>query len=126
MAIKSTLLIDGGYLRTIATNAGHTYNPDFIESFSHVRDRDDEVLQRVVYYDCPQYRGRQRKPVSGSFQQFTASDKWLEDLARRELFAVRRGTLAFRGWALRSIPMQGGGPPSDADFRPNSSKRAWI
>ena len=124
MAMKSILLIDGGYLRTISKAAGHNYDPDFIEKFAHVCVLPGEELQRVLYYDCPLYRGRQSKPVSGNSQNFTASDKWLTDLAGRELFAVRRGTLAFRGWVLRrSPPIQGGGPLSDGDFRPNFEQK---
>lgn len=121
--MKSILLIDGGYLRNISRNAGHTYTPDFIEAFSSVCGKEEEVLQRVLYYDCPQYRGRQEKPVSGNIQEFTASDKWLTDLARRELFAVRRGTLAFRGWIPRKIPISGRRDLTDEDFRPNFEQK---
>ena len=121
--MKSILLIDGGYLRKVARDAGHTYTNDFIEAFSRVCVLDGESLQRVLYYDCPQYRGRQRLPVSGKSKQFTASDKWLTDLACRELFAVRRGTLAFRGWVPRSTPIEERGALTDDHFRPNFEQK---
>ena len=121
--MKSILLIDGGYLRNISRNAGYTYTPDFIEAFSRACSEEGEILQRVLYYDCPLYRGKQRKPVSGIIQEFRASDNWLTDLARRELFAVRRGTLAFRGWVPRKIPISGGRDLTDDDFRPNFEQK---
>lgn len=121
--MKSILLIDGGYLRKVARDAGHTYTNDFIEAFARVCVLEEESLQRVLYYDCPQYRGKQRLPVSGEIKQFTASDRWLTDLAGRELFAVRRGTLAFRGWVPRSLPIRGGHALTDDDFRPNFEQK---
>ncbi len=121
--MKSILLIDGGYLRSNSRNAGYSYTPDFIEAFSRVCGEQGETLQRVLYYDCPLYRGKQRKPVSGSTQEFSASDNWLIDLAGREFFAVRRGTLAFRGWALRSNRTGLGRDLTDDDFRPNFEQK---
>ncbi len=118
-----TLLIDGGHLRSVASSAGFTYNPDLIEAFARgCHDPSEEALRRILYYDCPQYRGNQRLPVSGGMKNFMASDKWLEDLASRELFAVRRGTIAFRGWSPRSIPIAGRSL-TDADFKPNFEQK---
>jgi uncharacterized LabA/DUF88 family protein len=117
------LLIDGGHLRSVAQRAGLVYDVDLIEDFSRLcHDAADEVLRRVLYYDCPQYRGRQRLPVSGETKQFTGSDEWLTELAARELFAVRRGTLAFRGWVPRSIPIAGD-ELTDDHFRPNFEQK---
>lgn len=121
--MKSILLIDGGFLRVIARHAGRNYNPDFIEAFARVCVAEGEVLQRVLYYDCPLFRGKIDKPVSGETREFTASDKWLIDLAGRELFAVRRGTLAFRGWVPRSLPLKEAVPLTDEDFRPNFEQK---
>lgn len=122
--IKVALLIDGGHLRSVANNAGKTYNPYFIEAFAHgCCDKATESLQRILYYDCLQYRGRQRLPVSGATTTFTASDDWLEkDLASRELFAVRKGVLAFRGWVPRNIPLAGNSL-TDNDFKPNFEQK---
>jgi NYN domain len=57
-------------------------------------------------------------PVSGQNFTYQASDKWLDDLAKLERFAIRRGTLGFRGWKPKTIPLSGGGPLTDADFAP--------
>ena len=46
----------------------------------------------------------------------------MDDLASRELFAVRRGTLAFRGWVPRAIPISGAAV-TDADFKPNFEQK---
>lgn len=121
--IKVALLIDGGHLRSTAAEAGYTYDPDFIEGFARgCHDPSSESLQRILYYDCAQYRGKQRLPVSGGTKSFTASDDWLDEIASRELFAVRRGTLAFRGWVPRNIPIAGKAL-SDADFKPNFEQK---
>jgi len=121
--MKVVLLIDGGHLRNAALSSGINYDVGFIESFAHccVDKNSGEVLLRVLYYDCPRYRGQQKLPISGKTHSFTASDKWLEDLASRDLFAVRRGTLAFRGWIPKAIPL--GKTPTDADFRPNFEQK---
>ena len=121
--MKVALLIVGGHLRSTAASIGYKYDPDFIEAFAkQCHDPATEVLLRVLYYDCPQFRGLQRLPVSGQSKSFKASDGWLEDLASRELFAVRRGTLAFRGWVPRSIPIAGRAL-TDADFKPTFEQK---
>ncbi len=121
--LKVILLIDGGHLRSTAADARLRYDSDFIEGFARgCYDAIGESLQRVLYYDCPQYRGKQRRPVSGTLQTFTASDDWLEDLAKRDLFAVRRGTLAFRGWVPRTIPIANT-PLTDAHFKPRFEQK---
>lgn len=121
--LKVVLLIDGGHLRSLASVAGFLYDPNFIEAFAKgCHDPISETLVRILYYDCPQYRGKQKLPVSGQTKHFTASDRWLEDLASRELFAVRRGTIAFRGWVPRRIPIAGRSL-TDADFKPNFEQK---
>jgi uncharacterized LabA/DUF88 family protein len=120
---KVALLIDGGHLRSVCAMASLQYDPNFIEAFAHgCHDPVAETVYRILYYDCPQYRGKQRLPVSGETKDFTASDHWLQDLAGRELFAVRRGTLVFRGWVPRKIPIAGH-ELSDADFKPNFEQK---
>jgi uncharacterized LabA/DUF88 family protein len=121
--LEVTLLIDGGHLRSVAQSAGLSYKVDLIDAFAKgCHDPSKEALRRILYYDCPQYRGKQRLPVSGTEKEFTASDKWLEELASRELFAVRRGTIAFRGWTPKSIPIAGR-ELTDADFKPNFEQK---
>lgn len=115
---KVALLIDGGHLRSAATRARWIYDPDFIEAFARTcHDPAAETLERILYYDCVQYRGRQTLPVSGGTKIFSASDDWIEDLASRELFAVRKGTLAFRGWVPKNIPIAGA-QLMDSHFKP--------
>ena len=119
---KVALLIDGGHLREVAKGAGHQYTPDYIEAFPKKCIDKNEELLRVLYYDAPLYRGDQQRPVTGTNVKFKANDEWLNDLASRNLFAVRRGHLAFRGWKLRSVPTSGK-PLSDDDFAPNFEQK---
>jgi uncharacterized LabA/DUF88 family protein len=120
---KVALLIDGGHLRSTAGSANYVYDANFIDDFArNCCDEKQETLIRILYYDCPQYRGYQRLPVSGTMKSFAAADEWMEDLASRELFAVRRGTLAFRGWVPRKTPIAGH-TLTDEDFKPNFEQK---
>jgi len=115
--LKTALLIDGGHLRVCAKKAGKTYDNSFIEVFSHTCFSQDEYKFRIFYYDSPQYRGTVKLPVSGGDTTFQSSDRWLNDLAKLERFAVRRGTLGFRGWKPKNTPIAGNAL-TDADFAP--------
>lgn len=120
---KTVIMVDGGHVRATARKANLVYDPDFIEAFAHeCIDKEQDDLLRVMYYDSPQYRGNQKLPVSGKIHSFRASDKWLEDLASRELFGVRLGTLSFRGWTPRTIPIAGA-ELTDKDFKPNFEQK---
>jgi uncharacterized LabA/DUF88 family protein len=110
-------LIDGGYLRACAKQDGKIYNPPFIQAFASACIDVSEYLFRVFYYDAPLYRGNVRLPVSGGNKNFQSSEQWLVDVAKFEKFAVRRGTLGFRGWKPKNIPI-GTRPLTDADFSP--------
>lgn len=116
--MKVALLIDGGYLRACTKAAQKSYDNTFIATFARHCVEQDEYLLRVFYYDAPQFKGKVQLPVSGGEKTFQASDKWLDDLARLERFAVRRGALGFRGWKPKSIPIAGGQPLTDNDFSP--------
>jgi uncharacterized LabA/DUF88 family protein len=120
---KVIILIDGGYLRVKASKAGKTYNPDFIEKFAYKCKGADEEIFRILYYDCAPYSGTVTLPVSGNPYTFAGSDKWLEDLASRNLFAVRRGVLKFRGYKPKRTPVNPAGPPTDADFDPDFEQK---
>lgn len=115
--MKAVLLIDGGHLRASAKKAGIKYNNSFIERFAHMCFDEDEYLLRIFYYDAPQYRGGAKKPISGDYQQFNGADNWLKQLASLERFAVRRGTIGFRGWKPKKIPIASE-PLTDDDFAP--------
>jgi len=123
MASKIVILIDGGYLRVKAIKAGKTYNPAFIERFSQKCKTQDEDIFRVLYYDCAPYAGTVSLPVSGNTYTFAGSDAWLSELARKDLFAVRRGVLKFRGYKPKQTPVNPVGPPTDADFDPDFEQK---
>jgi uncharacterized LabA/DUF88 family protein len=120
---KIVLMIDGGFLRVAARHAGKHYDPAFIESFSKICSSEDEELFRVLYYDCAPYQGQQKLPVSGLAQTFAGTDQWLLDLARKDLFAVRRGVLKFRGYKLKRVPVTGIAALTDADFYPDFEQK---
>lgn len=115
--MKVVVLIDGGFLRASTRLAKISFNNSLIVGFSKQCRAPDEYLLRVLYYDSPQYRGVVPLPVSGARKIFMASDDWLDKLAQCERFAVRRGTLAFRGWQAKQTP-SGARSLTDADFRP--------
>lgn len=121
--MKTVLLVDGGYLRASAKGAGLQYDNAFIERFCPHCFIADEYSLRYYYYDAPQYRGPATLPVSGNQTQFQASDRWLNDLAKLERFAVRRGTMGFRGWQPRNQPLQAGVALTDADFAPQFEQK---
>jgi uncharacterized LabA/DUF88 family protein len=123
MAKQVVILIDGGYLRVKANKAGKTYNPAFIDAFAHKCKVQDEEIFRILYYDCAPYSGIVSLPVSGNQYTFTGSDKWLFELASKDLFAVRRGVLKFRGYKPKQTPVNPLGPPTDADFAPDFEQK---
>jgi uncharacterized LabA/DUF88 family protein len=123
MAKSIIILIDGGHLRAKASIAGKHYNPDFIEAFAKKCVVPDEEIFRVLYYDCALYSGTVRLPVSGNPYTFTSSDRWLEELACKDLFAVRRGVLKFRGYKPKQTPVNPTGQPTDADFDPDFEQK---
>lgn len=118
----AVLLVDGGHLRVLAQIAGYKYNVDFIWDACVGFGTEDEDLIRVLYYDCPPFRGKKRKPVSNEVHEFCQSDEWLHDLAARERFAVRLGVLKWRGWKPRKVPLPNR-EPTDADFVPNLEQK---
>jgi uncharacterized LabA/DUF88 family protein len=114
-------LIDGGHLRALAKAAKKKYVPDYIELVALAcADADEEIL-RVLYYDCARFEGEVTLPVSGLRHTFTASDQWLRDLAAKNLFAIRRGVLKFRGWKPKKAPLKAA--PTDADFNPDFEQK---
>lgn len=116
MAKKIIILIDGGFLRVRAKKAGKNYSPDYIEKFALRCKAADEEIFRVLYYDCAPYVGTVKLPVSGAPYTFISSDKWLEELASKDLFAVRRGVLKFRGYKPKRTPVNLATTITDADF----------
>jgi uncharacterized LabA/DUF88 family protein len=119
---KVVVLIDGGHLRVLARKAHKTYNPDFIEKVGHACVDSKETALRILYYDCAPFIGVKKLPVSRTPQQFHGSDAWLRELAEKDLFAIRRGVLKFRGFKLRkAVPP--GHALTDADFKPDFEQK---
>jgi uncharacterized LabA/DUF88 family protein len=121
--LKAAVLIDGAFLRVIAKRSKKTYDPDFIEKFSYNCQSADETIFRILYYDCAMYSGTVKLPVSGAPQTFTSNDAWLHALSHKDLFAVRRGVLKFRGFKPRKIPVAPSAPLTDADFLPDFEQK---
>jgi uncharacterized LabA/DUF88 family protein len=123
---KIAVLIDGGHLRVYTRKANKNFVPDYIEKVAHACALADEVIHRVLFYDCPPFNGNAIQPVTGTPRTFAGSDSWLHELSRKDLFAVRVGVLKFRGFILRQsrIPFTPGAPPlTDADFEPKFEQK---
>lgn len=120
---RIAILIDGGYLRAIVKNNHIQYDADFIERFAlNCRAQDEEIF-RILYYDCAPFEGLKKLPVSGTLHQFQSNDLWLKDLSKKDLFAIRKGVLKFRGFKPRKTPMGRGTPLTDADFKPDFEQK---
>ncbi|KXV75068.1 hypothetical protein AD953_09060 [Acetobacter malorum] len=117
MKKKTIILIDGGHLRVLSKQVRKNYNPDFIEKAAMGCINEDEDLIRALYYDCPQYSGKVRLPVSGDEKIFEADNNWLRQIGKKDYFAVRQGVLKFRGFKPRATPVS---PQelTDDDFQP--------
>lgn len=119
---KIILLIDGGYLRQIAKRKGKVYNPDYIERCAkQIIGEDERSLLRVLYYDCSPFEGRTKLPISGGIKNFPANN-WLEELGQKDLFAIRKGKLKFRGYTLKK-ESEGMTSLTDVDFEPNFEQK---
>jgi len=122
-SVRVAVLIDGGFLRVEARKAKKTYNPDYIERFALVCKAADESLFRILYYDCALYSGTVKLPVSGIPHTFESSDAWLHELAHKDLFAVRRGVLKFRGFKPKRTPVSKQAQLTDTDFQPDFEQK---
>jgi uncharacterized LabA/DUF88 family protein len=123
---KIAVLIDGGHVRVLAAKANKKFTVDFVEKLGHscaLSGKED--IQRVLYYDAALFAGTTWLPISGTKKLWdnTDSERWLHELAHRDLFAVRRGVLRFRGYTPRTIPIGPGKPLTDADFKPNFEQK---
>lgn len=112
------VLIDGGFVRALARKAKLRFDPDLIEKLAKACCLPEERPLRYLYYDCAPYNGTAKLPVSGELKHFTGSDAWLNSLAARELFAVRRGVLKFRGFKPKGLA-----PKTDDDFAPDFEQK---
>ena len=117
------ILLDGGHVRVYAKKAGYQFDPSYIEKIGHACAIADEEILRILYYDCAPFEGSRVLPVSGTTKEFRSSDAWLHELSRKNLFAVRRGVLKFRGFVLKKIPYTPAGPLTDNDFEPSFEQK---
>ncbi len=115
---SAAVLIDGGYVRVLVKRAGLTYEPDLVEKLAKSCIAPDERPLRFLYYDCAPYSGTVSLPVSGKPKTFDGNDGWLNAIASKNLFAVRRGVLKFRGFKPKKIP-----PLTDDDFQPDFEQK---
>lgn len=121
--MKRTIIqIDGGHLRKTAEEFGLDYTNDVIEQFAMTVLGADEELIRVMYYDAPPFRGSKVRPLSSKVEEFRGDDRWLDDLAARNFFAVRRGVLKWRGWRLKNPEAMKSAPTPD-DYVPNFQQK---
>lgn len=116
---KLALLVDGGCLRAYAKDTGRTYLPNLIEAVARSVPEADEELFRVLYYDCEPFTGVLTLPATATKKEQKGT-KWLHELETRDLFAVRRGVLKFRGWDLKDKSKP---PKSDADYEPRFEQK---
>ncbi|MBM3740728.1 MAG: NYN domain-containing protein [Acidobacteria bacterium] len=117
------VLLDGGHLRVHAYRSRITYDPALIERAGLACRQEAEEIHRILYYDCAPFSGTVTLPVSGQRRVFTGNDQWLHELARKDLFAIRLGSLKFRGFVLRNVPYQPSGPLQDSDFEPKFEQK---
>jgi uncharacterized LabA/DUF88 family protein len=121
--VRVAVLIDGGHLRVLARMSGHNpYDAGYIEKVAHACVDSAETPLRFLYYDCAPYVGRTKLPVSGKVHEFKGNDGWLKQLTSKDLFAVRRGVLKFRGFKPAKIPVSPQGV-TDEDFRPDFEQK---
>jgi len=115
---KSVVMIDGGYLRAVSTAARFKYTPPFIQAVARqCHNPGEESLLKILYYDCPPFAGELTYPVSSKKEKRTPDAHWLNELSRMDYFAVRLGTVKFRGLTLLKVPP----PPralTDENFKP--------
>lgn len=126
--IKIAILIDGGFLRVVAKKARKIYDPDFVERFALACQTPDERILRILYYDCAPYGGTVKLPVSGVSHTYSSAsgDAWLHALSYKDLFAVRRGVLKFRGFVPIRKPHPKSPPKTtfaDSDFKPDFEQK---
>jgi len=125
MPKRIAVLLDGGHVRVHAKNAGMQFTPDYIEKVALACSNPGEEILRILYYDCAPYAGTVTLPVSGAKKTYQGTDHWMRELAQKNLFAVRRGALKFRGFALdkKKIPYQPTAPLQDTDFLPQFEQK---
>ena len=117
---KVAVFIDGGHLRACAAQAAKVFTAEFIVNIANATLEPGEELFRIQYYDCEQFIGSVKLPVSGKTKHYAGGSPLLSVLSRKELVAVRRGVLKFRGWERTNASLTAARAPgslTDADFK---------
>lgn len=126
--MKTILLIDSGYLKNVFKINKKFYDADGIEALSEhiiniVKGTDANLsLLRILFYDCLPYQGIQKLPISKTDHEFNSKDFILGKLAQKNNFAVRKGTLKFRGWFLKEDAYEKS-ELEDEDFEPSFEQK---
>lgn len=106
----------------MAKKAKLKYNPELIEKVAHGCVHESETLLRVLYYDCPPFKGEVKLPVSGNPLVLDGKAGWLRELAAKDYFAVRTGVLKFRGFKPKKVPVAPA-KLTDDDFAPDFEQK---
>ena len=122
MSKKTAVLIDAGHLRVALKKASQPYTAAYIEKICLQCAPADEEIVRILYYDCEPFMGDLTLPVSRQKLPYGQTSSMLHDLALKDLFAVRRGVLKFRGLAVKKN-QQPSNPLQDSDFSPTFEQK---
>ena len=122
MKKKITVLLDGGHLRIYLKKGNKPVTADYMEKVGLASALATEEIIRILYYDCALFNGTTKRPVSRTLEIHAQTTPLLHDLAQKDLFAVRRGVLKFRGYVLKKYH-QPSSPPVDADFVPKFEQK---
>lgn len=122
MKKKITVLLDGGHLRIHLKKGNKPVTADYMEKVGLASALATEEIIRILYYDCALFNGTTKRPVSRTLETHSQTTPLLHDLGQKDLFAVRRGVLKFRGYVLKKYH-QPSSPPVDADFVPKFEQK---
>ena len=111
-----------GHLRSYLKKSQKPVDADYMEKVELACPLAHEEIVRILYYDCSLFNGQTKLPVSRAVQVFNQATPFLHDLARKDLFAVRRGVLKFRGYVIRK-GHRPSNPPVDSDFVPKFEQK---
>lgn len=124
--MKTILLIDSGYLKHVVKENGGKYTADNIEILSqhtirYIQTKEKIELLRILFYDCLPFSGSYTLPISKKKVEVKKEDYIMRPLAQKDFFAVRYGTLKFRGWILKKDADKKN--VTDADFTPSFEQK---
>ncbi len=122
MSKKIAVMVDAGHLRVALKRANQPYTPEYIEKICLQCAKPGEEIVRILYYDCEPFSGELKLPVSKQKLPYGKTSSMLHDLALKDLFAIRRGVLKFRGFTIKRN-QQPSNPLQDSDFEPTFEQK---